>query len=82
MRYRDPHDQEQVQRREDLAYYRKRLGLSLPEMATKLKVAAFRLDKIEKGIQPCSEELVLAASEIWELQNERFQEDEDREFWD
>ena len=55
---------EQEERCKELCNYRKQLKLEIPEMAEKLGLSAFRLDKIEKGIQPCSEELFDKATEL------------------
>ena len=64
MKYRAPDDSDQKRLRDDLNGYRRCAGLTLPQMAAKLGIPAFRLEKIEKGIQPCPEDLVLKASEI------------------
>ena len=65
MKYRAPDDNEQAERRKHLKNYRLHVGLSIEGMAKILGISAFRLDKIEQGVQPCSEELVLQASEVW-----------------
>lgn len=56
---------------EDLELWRKEIrqarisaALTIEEMAKKLKIPAFRLDKIEKGSQPATEALWDQALEI------------------
>ena len=55
---------EQEARCKEIRCHRDQLKLEISEMAEKLGISAFRLDKIEKGIQPCSGELLEAASEL------------------
>jgi transcriptional regulator with XRE-family HTH domain len=58
-------DEETQDRAKDVKGFRLAVGLSLEAFAKRLGIPAFRLDKIEKGIQICSEELRLKASEVY-----------------
>jgi len=82
MQHFNRNDGDQIQWRKDLKGYRLSLGFSLELMAKKMGMTAFRLDKIEQGIQQCSEELVLQASEIYGEETEREHDECLPEEWD
>jgi transcriptional regulator with XRE-family HTH domain len=65
MRYRSPANEKLELWRHDLKSYRQQSGLSVEAMAKHLGIPAFRLTKIEAGVQPATEELALRASEVW-----------------
>ena len=75
MRYRKPDNEEQARWRSDIESCRKYIGLSVEAMAKHLGIPAFRLDKIEKGVQPATEELARQANDLWEEFSEREHEE-------
>ena len=71
MKYRKPDNDDQARWAKDIKNYRLHIGLSVESMAKHLGIPAFRLSKIEAGVQPATEELCLKASEVWEDFSER-----------
>jgi len=81
MRYRAPSNDDHERWRNAIKGYRQSIGLSVEGMAKALGIPAFRLDKIEKGVQPASADLEAKACSLWEDHMERDYE-ESRPFFD